>query len=64
MKKYLVVDFIVMVILLVMSVIMSFGTVYSILHNQPNDSLHDLIFSVLCSMHAYLCFKNWKDELK
>ena len=61
MRKYLVLDFIVMVICCVLAVIMSFGTVYCLLHNQPSDSL---ILTFAFGINAFVCFRNWKNELK
>lgn len=64
MRKYLVINFILMVICIIVAVIMSFETVYYFLHKQPEDSLESLILTMVYAINAYVCFINWKNELK
>lgn len=64
MRKYLVINFIVMVFCLVVAVIMSFETVYHLLNNQLRDSRESLVLTVVYAINAYVCFINWKNELK
>ena len=57
MKEYLIIDFIVMVICIVLVAIMAFGTVYSFFHNQLGDGLHGLILTITFAINAYVCLR-------
>lgn len=64
MRKYLVINFILMVICIIVAVIMSFETVYYLINNQLRDIRESLILTMVYAINAYVCFINWKNELK
>jgi ABC-type glycerol-3-phosphate transport system permease component len=63
-RKYLVIDFIAVVISILLALIMSFGAAYDFSHNQLRDGLRSLIVTVTCVINAYVISVNLKNELK
>lgn len=64
MRKYSVIDFIVMVVCLILVIPLTFEAVYVLFHNQLSDGLHCLIVTVTCAINAYIISENLKNELK